>query len=256
MIRHPITIAQPITAGPMISLRIRPRVAYSRRMARRPAPVRREEIMQAACAVIARRGFAQTRVTDVAQQAGVSPALVFYHFASKDQLLSESFAWAAQDEFEALDQIKQAGGTATARLVQILDVYAPPRSSRGWRLWIDAWASALRNPALQLVSRKLDARWQQEMAAVITEGVTAGEFRCDDPHAAAWRLGSLLDGLAIQVVVHRGLITYEQMRRWGREAAAREVGLDGATLDDALLDASVRDGAARDGAARTDEGRR
>jgi len=187
--------------------------------------------MQAACEVIARRGFTATRVVDVAQQAGVSTALVFYHFATKDQLLCDSFAFAAEDEFAELDRIRAAGGTATLRLSRMLDVYAPPRSSRGWMLWIDAWACALRDPALRAVSRQLDLRWQQEVSSLIAEGVAAGEFCCDDPHAAAWRLGSLLDGLAIQVVVHRGLITQTQMRRWGREAAAREVGVEVAALD-------------------------
>jgi AcrR family transcriptional regulator len=189
--------------------------------------------MRTACDVIARRGFAATRVVDVARAAGISPALVFYHFASKDQMLCESFAWAAEQEFAAIARIRSAGGTATAQLARMLDVYAPPRGQRGWALWIDAWACALRDPSLRAVSRKLDHRWQQEVAEVIAEGVASGEFCCPDPDGAAWRLGSLLDGLAIQVVVHRGLVTYPQMRRWGRAAAAREVGVSVADLDGA-----------------------
>lgn len=192
--------------------------------------------MQAACEVVARRGFAETRVADVAAQAGISTALVFYHFANKDQLICDAFAWAAEEEFAELDRIKASGGPAVERLARMLDLYSTSSGGSDWRLWIDAWAVSLRHPALQQVSRELDLRWQCEVAGVIREGVTTGEFRCDDPEAAAWRLGSLLDGLAIQVVVHEGLISEGQMRRWGYEAAAREVGLDVSALVGAASD--------------------
>ena len=58
-------------------------------MGRRRAEVRREELLQAAAAVVARQGFANTRVADVAAELGVSTALVFYHFDSKERLLSK-----------------------------------------------------------------------------------------------------------------------------------------------------------------------
>ena len=55
------------------------------------------------------------------------------------------------------------------------------------------------------MSRQLDLRWKQTLATVIREGVAAGEFTCPDPDGAAWRLTALLDGLGVQVAVHRGL---------------------------------------------------
>jgi BetI-type transcriptional repressor, C-terminal len=53
--------------------------------------------------------------------------------------------------------------------------------------------------------------------------VTAGEFRCPDPQATAWRLTALLDGLGLQVTVHEGLLTHDELLHYVRCAAATEV---------------------------------
>jgi AcrR family transcriptional regulator len=50
-------------------------------------PSRRHVIVQAAIRVFARRGFVEASVQDVADEAGMVPAAIYYHFAGKDELL-------------------------------------------------------------------------------------------------------------------------------------------------------------------------
>ena len=57
------------------------------------------------------------------------------------------------------------------------------------------------------------------MAGIIREGVADGSFRCPDPSAAAWRILSLLDGLALQVVAHGTTISRADVDAWATEAA-------------------------------------
>jgi len=188
--------------------------------------VRREEILRAAVDVVSTKGFAETRVVDIAEALGVSTALVFYHFETKDRLLSDAFAYAAERDLERLAAITSSDESATRRLTRILTLYGPgPQASPTWPLWIDAWAAALRMPDLQDVSRRLDVHWKGAVADVITQGVAAGEFTCGDPSAAAWRITALLDGLAVQATVHQGTVSRAQMTRWVQETAARELGL-------------------------------
>src|SRR5512140_2780291 len=47
---------------------------------------RHDQIIQAALRVFARRGFAATKITDVAAAAGISHGLVNHYFASKEEL--------------------------------------------------------------------------------------------------------------------------------------------------------------------------
>jgi AcrR family transcriptional regulator len=201
-------------------------------MARQTVDVRREEILRAAVVQITTRGFANTRVTDVAEALNVSTALVFYHFESKNGLLSEAFRYAAARDLEQLAKISNSNASAIRRLRRILSLYGPGNGpGQAWPLWIDAWATALRMPELQDASRQLDVHWKDAVAEVIAQGVAAREFSCEDPSAAAWRITALLDGLAVQATVHTGVVAKATMLRWVRQVAAAELGLDESALD-------------------------
>jgi AcrR family transcriptional regulator len=199
-------------------------------VSRRKGDVRREEILRATVGELERRGFAHTRVADIAATLGVSTALVFYHFDTKEALFAAAFADAAERDIRRLEAAVDADGPATVKLQAILRLYAPAGSASGWPLWIDAWAAALREPALRRVSRKLDVRWKNAVAAVIAAGVASGELTCPDPHAAAWRITAMLDGLAVQVTVHKGVVTRRELSTWVAELTERELGLPAGTF--------------------------
>jgi AcrR family transcriptional regulator len=200
-------------------------------VARRKVEVRREEILAATVVEVQKNGFAHTRVSDIANALGISPALVFYHFDTKDRLLAEAFAYAAERDLVRLRQAVAAPTTATDRLRAVLRLYSPVGSTPpGWTLWVDAWAAALRSPELRKVSRRLDLRWKDTVAQIITDGVASGEFTCPDPHGAAWRITAMIDGLAIQVTVHRGVLTRGDMASWVTAQAERELALANGAL--------------------------
>ena len=199
-------------------------------MARRKVDVRREEILRATCDEVARRGFASTRAADVANALGISTGLVFYHFESKDALLSAAFAYAAERDLARLDRAARGRGSARRRLARILMMYGPEGEAAGWALWVDAWSAALRSPEMAEVSRALDVRWKDTVAEVIAQGVASGELTCDDPSAAAWRITALIDGLAVQSTVHPGLLSTRRVNGWVRATAAAELGLEPADL--------------------------
>jgi AcrR family transcriptional regulator len=199
-------------------------------MVRRQAGARREEILRAAVDELTRRGIAETRVADVAAALNVSPALVFYHFDTKERLLAEAFAYAAQEDLRTLERTLARGSSAADTLRRILRIYAPLGPAPAWRLWIDAWAASLRMPEMRRVSQRLDIHWKDAVQSTIESGVGSGEFRCDDPDAAAWRITAMMDGLAIQNVAHRSVVTRRQMRQWVLRQAALELDLDPAVL--------------------------
>ncbi len=65
----------------------------------RPAnrPSRRHEILTAAIELLAVQPPDQIAVSDIAAQAGMTPAAFYYHFASKDEILDEIIAEFAGD---------------------------------------------------------------------------------------------------------------------------------------------------------------
>lgn len=186
--------------------------------------------MRTACEVIARRGLPNTRTCDVAEAAGVSQALVFYHFESKDRLLARAFAYAAEQDLARLDAVVSSAAGPVDKLRRILRLYVPSSGSKSWQLWIDGWGESVRVPELEKVTRRLDLRWKDALATVIGECVAAGSATCADPSAAAWRLTALIDGLAVQVTVHPRVISRRQLREWVFQAAGRELGIAAGVL--------------------------
>ncbi|MEW1775179.1 TetR family transcriptional regulator C-terminal domain-containing protein [Streptomyces sp. NPDC086777] len=188
---------------------------------------RREELLRAAIEQIEARGVAAVRIADVASALGVSNALVLYHFSTKEKLVAAAFTHAAEDDLAHLRKLLGRRTSALRRLRAAVRWYAPTGQAKGWRLWIEGWAVALREPALRDVTKGLDQQWKAAIAEVITEGVAAGEFRCPDPTAAALRLTALLDGLAVQLTSYPGAVPRARAQAWADEALARELGLPG-----------------------------
>lgn len=191
---------------------------------------RREELLSAAVEQIEERGVAAVRIADVAAALGVSSALVLYHFSTKEKLVAAAFTHAADADLAHLRKLLGRRTSALRRLRAAVRWYAPTGQAKGWRLWIDAWAVSLREPALRDVSRALDQQWKSALTEVIAEGAAAGEFPCPDPAAAAWRLTAFLDGLAVQMTSYAGTLTRAAMLQWTDEALARELGIEHAAL--------------------------
>ncbi len=191
---------------------------------------RRNEILETTCEVVIERGFAGTRIADVAKRLEVSSSLIHYHFDSKEQLLAEAFEhYANKDVAEREGEIENAP-TALGQLERVIQNYVPEGSDDvEWMLWIDGWGEALRNPMMRKISQQLDEQSIDLLARIIRNGVESGEFTCPDPNASAMRLTALVDGLAVQFAAHDGMMNRDQLIDHVRVAAAAEIGV--ATAD-------------------------
>ncbi|GAA2910083.1 TetR family transcriptional regulator C-terminal domain-containing protein [Streptomyces violaceus] len=191
---------------------------------------RRGDLLRAAVEQIEARGVTAVRIADIASVLGVSNALVLYHFSTKEQLVAAAFRHAAEGDLAQLRKLLGRRTSALRRLRSAVGWYAPTGQAKGWRLWIEGWAAALREPALREVAQDLDRQWKAAIAEVIAEGVAAGEFHCPDPHGTALRLTALLDGLAVQLTSYEGAVPRARAQEWVEEALSRELGLESAAL--------------------------
>ena len=170
-----------------------------------PADQRREQMLRAALDVIQERGFPDTRIADVAERAGTSPALVIYYFKTKDQLLTEAIRYSEDTWYEAGTRRMAAIETAAGRLEELIAMNCLPEADAepptSWVLWLDLWAQAARHAEVASVRRKSDERWRETVCSLVLAGQEAGEFGPVDVADFADSLSALLDGLAIQIAL-------------------------------------------------------
>lgn len=193
---------------------------------------RRTEILEVTCEVVIERGFAGTRISDVAKRLEVSTSLIHYHFDSKEQLLAEAFAHYARKDLAAMELEIEAAPTALEQLDRVILDYVPEGSGdMEWMLWIDAWGEALRNPMMRTISQELDEHSTQLVVRVIEHGVSTEEFACPDPAATATRFTALIDGLAVQFAAHDHVLDRSQLIDSVRTAVAFELGIEPTAFD-------------------------
>ena len=191
---------------------------------------RRTQMLEAAAEVIGERGLCDTRIADIAERAGLSPALVVYYFGSKEKVLTEALAY-AEDLFyiEAFRVLTGIEG-ASEKLVRLIELACPAversETDEYWALWVELWSRALRNDEAARKREALDQRWRTTIAEVVREGQRSGEFAPCDPERFATYLAALMDGLSLQGLLHDSAVSSELINEMCLDAAAQQLGFD------------------------------
>ncbi len=166
---------------------------------------RREQMLRAALDVIVERGYADTRIADVAERTGTSPALVIYYFKTRDQLLTEAIRYSEDTWYAEFLLRLETIPTAAGRLTELIGMNclpgADPEPHSYWLLWLDLWALSPRNPGVAAVREKSDERWREAIRSIVLAGQDAGEFSPVDADDFTITLSALLDGLAVQIAL-------------------------------------------------------
>jgi AcrR family transcriptional regulator len=191
------------------------------------ADQRREQMLQAALEVIVERGYAETRIADVAERAGASPALVIYYFKTKDQLLTEAIRYSEDSWYEAGTQRMAAIGTAARRLEELIAMTCLPEDDIDpnlWLLWLDLWAQSARNAGVAAVRQKFDERWREMIRSLVQAGQDAGEFAAVDAEGFAVTLSTLLDGFAVPIALEDPQVTPARAVELSMQFASGQLG--------------------------------
>lgn len=80
------------------------------RGAYKKSEVSRGQVLKAAVAALAERGYARTSISDIARVAGMSKGAVHYHFENKDELIAKVLEYCAAVSLERLRQAWDAPG--------------------------------------------------------------------------------------------------------------------------------------------------
>ena len=207
---------------------------HARDVEEAPARDKREAILGAAVREIAHKGVRGFRVEEVAADAGVSPPLLYYHFADRHGLITAALAHAGElAPSSALRSVEDAANAYEAIESALLaELSEEPAIRNNAVVWGEVMASAVFDPELREEAHRVMAEWSAEVPGAIESGIADRSVRGDvDAEAAADVLVSLVDGLCTRLLsggleesrareLLRGVLAYELAP--GREAAAPE----------------------------------
>lgn len=187
---------------------------------------RRAEMLRAAAELICERGFAETRISDVANRIGVSSALVIYYFGTRDRLLVDALRYSEELFYGSVEQLLAEIPTTRARLSLLVQWTCVPETETdvpgAWGLWFDLWAQAFRHDEIRAGRIEIDTRWRKTIVDAIDPGEVHSEV---DAPMFALEFSALLDGLSIQVALSDPVVDADMAYRIAMGFADRELGL-------------------------------
>lgn len=156
-----------------------------------------EAILKAAIAVMAEHGYHGTSVRDIAERAELSPAALYYHFTSKQDVLATIMERGIERLMmrtrTALAEAGEAPGDRLSAIVEVQVLFH--LESQGATLLGTSELRALEEP---LRSKHKAKRLQQQRLfdQVVEEGVAQGAFTTTLPGEAARAIVVMCTGVA------------------------------------------------------------
>ena len=192
-------------------------------MGRPPKEDRPPEILEATCRAIARVGIGGLYIRHVAEEAGVSRALVSYYFPTKAELLAAALEYAETRAIEEIDA-RTPSGPAPDRITQmlLLEIDDAPAVRDNWVVWNEITGAAMFDPSFKAALETWSRKWNEKLASLIEEGQSEGSISPDvDPSSTAERLTGLVDGIGVRWIV--GLTPRERAHALLRDAVSAEL---------------------------------
>ncbi|MGW0881504.1 TetR/AcrR family transcriptional regulator [Streptomyces sp. NPDC002671] len=161
---------------------------------------RSTQILEAAARVIARRGVRGLRVEELAEEAGVSTGLIYYHFKDRTGILRHTLEFindrAERYTTERDPDAEPLSPREELDQVLLLELQDTPEVRENSTAWGELRASAVFDPVLREDLARATLVWVQEVAALL------GQVHPMAPAArlasAAERLTALLEGLSMR----------------------------------------------------------
>ncbi|WP_020495834.1 TetR/AcrR family transcriptional regulator [Sciscionella marina] len=160
--------------------------------AERPrADAARARLLDAATSAFAEKGFHGTTTRDIAEAAGMSPAALYVHHKSKEELLYLISHSGHQDTLRLVRETIESAADPVNALRAVIHEFAAHHAQGHTRARIVNYELAALTPAHSAEISAIRHRIQDEIRALVERGAAAGVFEVPDPAMAAIALLSL-----------------------------------------------------------------
>ena len=154
--------------------------------------LKRERIISTAVDLFYHHGLGNTTLEAVAEKMNVTKPFIYSHFKSKNHLLAEICSRGIRASLDALNRVVASDGTATEKIEALAHDFmlAVLENQRHIAIYTreEKYLSSDDSEAINSMRREFD----RKICALLTEGVTNGEFVVDDVQLTALAIGGIV----------------------------------------------------------------
>ncbi len=137
---------------------------------------RKQELLEIAYRLFLSRGYENTSVDDIIDEAGIAKGTYYYYFESKEQTLEEVIGMMIEKEIEAAESFLLSPAPVPQKIVGIIASIRPAPEEQ-------TIEGALMRPDNMIMHQKIKRRLVEKvvplLSRVVEEGVEQGVFACD-----------------------------------------------------------------------------
>ena len=166
---------------------------------------RRVQLIEATIDCIAKRGFSDLTLAQVAEAARLSVGIVNFYFKSKDVLLIATLKHLVEDYRRQIDEsVAKAGPSPTAQINAMLyvDFHRTVANRKQVTVWYAFWGETRWRPEFLRICSELSAAFQTGMAELFRRIIADGGYADIDPELVARGYNAMIDGLWLDMLIN------------------------------------------------------
>lgn len=161
------------------------------------------QILRAARQVFAGQGFYGTRMSDIAQAAGVSQGTLYHYFSSKDELFLAVLRRWSEQVIEVVKQVSTSEALVTDKfwLINEIGLSFFEIDQDLLPVLVEYWAYISRKPEAAAAFKEFFLAMQQPFKDILNRGIQTGEFKPVDVDVLSALPLVILDGTTLLAAV-------------------------------------------------------
>lgn len=170
---------------------------------------KKQDILDAAVKVFARQGISNTKMIDIAIEAGIGKGTIYEYFRSKEEIIKEAFrCYMAKLDEAAANRIGETSNPVD-KICNVIDGWMDivVSSYDESKVIIDFWAQCLRFDQVvkEFDLKELYNNYRTFLSEIIEQGISEGKIFTVDPNLLASVIIATLDGLFLHWIIGKDL---------------------------------------------------
>lgn len=161
---------------------------------------KKQEILEAALKVFAKKGVSETKIHEIAEAAGVAKGTIYLYFKNKEEMFQSILEHHGSMMASSLAPILSGGQDPQSKLIQLVATSLENAKHNDPEIILDIWASMVRNPQKKDLGDSL-VHFRDMISQTLEDGIQQGIFRSVDTKAVASGLIAMLHGFSLLEMV-------------------------------------------------------